>query len=208
MGDEPGWLRSKIGPFDGWLHGGFPTAAFKGNRNLRVSTSVSRSRRGSKESGSRASALLMICWATCSAEFISVCTNRDALKDTIVPSAARLAIRTIAIRQIRRNRRDVVLGEGDERQNHRPILPLRKLTPKRRAHGVGPRRPAQRPWLAERRPARAQTVEGGGGCGICMRPWQTIAEPAVLAGGGWHKRQDKFKLGQSFAYRKILPRQE
>jgi hypothetical protein len=22
-----------------------------------------------------------------------------------------------------------------------------------------------------------------------------IAEPAVLAGGGWHKRQDKFKLG-------------
>ncbi len=36
-----------------------------------------------------ASALLTIRWPTCSVEFISVCTDREALNDTIVPSTAR-----------------------------------------------------------------------------------------------------------------------
>ena len=68
-------------------------------RRLNAATSATRSRRRSVDSGSCASAPLTIRWPTCSAEFISVCTDREALKDTLVPSTAWLAIRTIAIRQ-------------------------------------------------------------------------------------------------------------
>jgi len=74
-------------PFKGGFHGGgatagqghakMPVAFERGNQRFEVAPPVSGVRKLCQPA-------LTICLPTCSAEFISVCTDREALKDTIV----------------------------------------------------------------------------------------------------------------------------